>query len=172
MWYLVFLILPFVLYPFLRFFLKRLCFFFKIKKVCKRKKIVFHKRLFSFFSNYKSTNADFFIETENDIFIVKLIGVFFKHNIINFIDETHLSVKVSGILKWSSENKVKQHPVYDFRHLIDDNSLYKNIHSIILVLPTPVSVFHRSISIGNGDKLGSSLFFTSSSFVEYIKNYE
>lgn len=162
------------MYPFLRFFLKRLCFFLKIKKVCKKKQLVFHGGLFSLFNNYKNSNADYTIETKNNLYVVKIIGVFYKHNIINFIDNQHFSIKTVplGIFRLFSREKIKKHSPFVFHEKLNNLSLYKNFTPIIVICPVPVAVYLKSVPVGNGDDMGSYSFYTATGFLKAIENDE
>ena len=79
------LVLLYVVYPYVKIFFKRLILFFKLKRLCKRNGFTLVKnKIFWFLGRNGSSKYDFFIETKEKIFKVKLFSVKYKVSFLFF----------------------------------------------------------------------------------------
>ena len=96
-----------ILYPFIRFFIKRIILRNNIKHICRLKNFKYKaNRLGDVFGNFKGKNCDFYIETPDKVYSVKLCGTFFKKNLCDFMDKTHYAIRALSFQLPHTSNSV------------------------------------------------------------------
>ena len=66
-----------IFYPFLRFFAKRMAMISHIKHICHRKELRYNANCFgAVLGNFKGQNCNFYIETKDKVYSVKLCGTY------------------------------------------------------------------------------------------------
>ena len=158
------------------FLLARMMLYFRLRSYCRKinARISF-RNIFSAFSPiYKSEN-DLYIETEDRVYSIKLIGFFFRKKSLCFIDPCHYSIKTYGfrwlpISYFDAEYEVKDKKPYDFNaHLPKNNT--KDVVPCYIMCPDPwirISAVeaNRMKDISNGDFATEAYFYT----LEGMKN--
>lgn len=174
LWILLF-VLIIVLIPFIRFFIKRLLLYVKIKRRCKingYKLVGMH--CFWFLGNRNRKSADFFIKTKNTAFSIKLFGsirknvkIIVKENGDYLIRKYYafLSSKSQALL--FSDSKPKPYDKYDF----GIEGIGENVRRIILQHPAAVEVRHQprhgsEIVVDNSDVLFENEIYSLKAFLE------
>ena len=162
----------------MRFFISRLCMKRKLARCCK--KAGFHisfKSCFSVFSRIGGRENDFYIETADGVYSVKLVGFVFKKKALCFIDDTHYSIKAYGGMRFLANVAfdgpyvIKKKSKCDFEaHLPFDAN---NVKCIYLMCPDPwikVSVIEGNgmREIADGDACSDACFYTLEGFLKEI----
>ena len=94
---------------------------FEIKHICRLNSFKYKANHFGvILGNFKWKNCDFYIETPNKVYSVKLCGMYFKMNLCDFRDAEHYAIRTLAFqlphTKNSIEYKVKTKPAYNFRY--------------------------------------------------------
>lgn len=136
--------------PYIRLFFKRLSLLFKIKRVCRDKGYALRGKHFLWFLGGKEgKNCDCVIETEKELFAVKLFGMPRRKRVLVFKEKKEFFVRILMLLVegrfffWIREvfdGKAKPLPEYDFslknKPMLSDKKLRK----ILLVNPVPMEI--------------------------------
>lgn len=136
--------------PFVRFFVKRISFYFRLKRVCKNYGARYLGNKFLWlFSTRNSSNCDFYVETSDVVYSVKLFESIIERTEITFINATTYSVKN---FRWcilpytwlTVKPKVHKLPEYNFEYKIKNEFVSKNIVPIMVILPLPGFRFNKT----------------------------
>ena len=155
-WYALLGIIVFIiLLPYIRCFFKRLACMIKIKKICRKKRIFLHAtHPLWFLGNKRQKNCDFYLETANEIFAVKLFGMPRKLSFLiikengEYIIRSHIALlSYGGSISTPINSIPKQMPAYNFRFKYKDEWELKTPHHILLVNPVSID-FRRQPSNG------------------------
>lgn len=162
-----------ILYPFIKFFIKRIILRNNIKRICRLKKFNYKaNRSGDVFGNFKGENCDFYIETPDKVYSVKLCGTYFKKNLCDFMDKTHYAIRALSFQLPHTRNsvkyKVKTKPEYNFKYKFSETYHDKELIPIILMNPTSVNVTYNKSEIGNSDSVGEGFFYTRNGFCEKL----
>ena len=149
-------ILLIIAFPHFRFFVKRLICKRKIKKLCQKKGYRLHAlHLFWFFKNRNSPRCDFYIETPNEVFAVKMFGItkrrcelVFTENGKYFIRSFMAFISYGSGIRYSFDSKAKPLPDYNFRYNYKEEWEIKTPRRILLVNPVPME-FRRQPQHGS-----------------------
>ena len=171
-----------IMFPHIRWFSKRLILKNKIKKLCIRNSYIIHSTHKLWFLGSKSSkNCDFYIETENQIFSVKLFGVLRRNSYLIFKEEGGYFIR--GLLAlvsrgWAHilpfEGKLKQLPVYNFKYKYKNEWDNKSIRQILLVNPVPMDFRYQTkhgceINISAGEFIKGMEINSLSNFLKVLK---
>ena len=169
------------LLPYIRCFVKRLIFRSKIKKACINKGYQLHTtHAFWYLGSKYSKKCDLYIETDNDVFSVKLFGMpnrravlVLKENGEFFIRRFFLMTYYISIVLWSINSKDKKLPAYDFKYAYKDEWENKVFNKILLV--NPVGMQFRYVSnkgvetmVQNGEYVNDLKVMSLSEFLKTI----
>ena len=169
------------LLPYIRCFIKRLIFRSKIKKACINKGYQLHTtHAFWYLGSKYSKKCDLYIETDNDVFSVKLFGMpnrravlVLKENGEFFIRRFFLMTYYISIVLWSINSKDKKLPAYDFKYAYKDEWENKVFNKILLV--NPVGMQFRYVSnkgvetmVQNGEYVNDMKVISLSEFLSRI----
>ena len=169
------------LFPYIRCFVKRLIFRSKIKKTCIKKGYKLHTtHVFWYLGSKYSKKCDLYIETDNDVFSVKLFGMpnkravlVLKENGEFFIRRFFLMIYYISILLWPINSKAKKLPSYDFKYAYKDEWENKVFNKILLV--NPVGMQFRYVSnkgvetmVQNGEYVNDLKVISLSEFLKTI----
>ena len=171
-----------VLFPYIRCLIIRLSGIGKIKKVCKIKGyILYPTHKFWCLGSKRSLKCDIYIETENDVFSIKLFGMPRKRSVL-IINENQEYIIRNYIVVFSYspgvrepfDSKPKQMPAYDFRYKFKNEWESKALHNVLLVNPAPMEFIRRpknggDVPIGSGDMVDGTQIYCTSFFIEYLK---
>lgn len=167
------LIVVSALYPFERFICKRIAVFVKIKKLCKKKEYSLRviNRGFLFFG-FNRKQSDFYIETPDAVYSIKLVGTIFKKNYLKFVDDTHYAIRPLAFQIASTASgigyNIKGKPQYSFFDSIPDSALNKNLVKVVLVCPVSGTLQYNDLNVGCGESIGEALCYTTSSFLKEL----
>ena len=164
-WYaLIGIVAVIALFPYIRCFFKRLKCMYKIKRLCRNKNYKIHATHPLWFLGSKHTKkCDFYIETANEVFAVKLFGMprrrtilLFKENGEYFIRSFIAFAPYGSAIRYPIDSKAKPMPVYDFRYKYRDEWEIKTPRRVLLV--NPVSMEYKrqprhsgEITVGAGE---------------------
>lgn len=152
------------LFPYIRCFFKRLKCAGKIKRLCRRKGYNIHATHPLWFLGSKHTNqCDLYIETENEIFAIKMFGMprrlsilILKENGEYFIRSYIALVSYGGSIRFPVNGKPKPMSAYDFRYKYKNEWEIKTPRRVLLVNPVSME-FRRQpqhgseVIVGAGD---------------------
>lgn len=144
MWRYVLLIavLLIVVLPGVRWFLSRLVLSRKISSLCKERGYALHKKKGWLFGCRYGKRADFAVETENDVFVVKPWGVPQRLATLLLYPERKYGLRrVFSMLlqvKIPLDTKPASFPVYDFGVFSKDEK--KPLHAVLLLHPAPLNI--------------------------------
>ena len=137
------LILLVILFPYARFTLKRIIFYFKLRTVCKKIGVRYYGNKPTWiFSTLKADNCDFYIETHDVVLSVKLAESMVRRAEIMFTDTSVCYLKSYrwSILPYSwmtVRPKAYTLPDYDFKYKLRENFSTKPLIPVLLILPLP-----------------------------------
>lgn len=173
----------FWLYPYLRIFLKRLSMQRKLHRICHKKGFtLIPTHRFWLFGRKLGKQCDFYIETTETIFAVKLFGMkkrgqilFFGQNndfiVRSFIG--FLAITGNGVLI-PVDSKVRPVPNYDFRINFKKEWYLKSIRPILLLNPACHEVRLKKESdeviIGNSEAVAGMTLFTLARFLGELED--
>ena len=164
-WYaLIGIVAVIALFPYIRCFFKRLKCANKIKRLCRNKNYKIHATHPLWFLGSKHTKkCDFYIETANEVFAVKLFGMprrlsilILKENGEYFIRSFIALISYGGGIRFPINGKPKPMPVYDFRYKYRDEWEIKTPRRVLLVNPVSME-FKRQphhggeVTVGAGE---------------------
>ena len=167
----------FILPPYIRYIIKRIIFYIKLKTICWKKGYsVYLRSAFSLFAGIRGKHSDLYIHTPLAIFSVKFGGSFSRSMYYHFIDETRYSIKdlrfafAPGAGR-DIQYQEKSKPEYDFYSGLADSHAAMDIVPIFIMLPYPKDVtfgpFRETLS--NGSDIGECYFFSGSGFLSRLK---
>ncbi|MBR2894041.1 MAG: hypothetical protein IKC03_00090 [Oscillospiraceae bacterium] len=148
-------------FPYIRCFIKRIICAVKLTLACKKKNYVLHKTHFLWFLGHKyAEKCDFYIETPDSIYSVKLFGVPKHHHILIFKADGDYFVRshlyILPFVKHSFDSKPRTLPAYNFRCHFRDEWEIKTPHNVLLVHPVSMEIrlqpnFGSEVIVGAGD---------------------
>ena len=164
-WYaLIGIVAVIALFPYIRCFFKRLKCVYKIKRLCRNKNYKIHATHPLWFLGSKHTKkCDFYIETANEVFAVKMFGMprrlsilILKENGEYFIRSFIALISYGGGIRFPINGKPKPMPAYNFRHKYRDEWEIKTPRRVLLVNPASME-FKRQphhggeVTVGAGE---------------------
>ena len=169
------------LFPYIRCFFKRLKCANKIKRLCRNKNYKIHATHPLWFLGSKHTKkCDFYIETANEVFAVKLFGMprrlsilILKENGEYFIRSFIALISYGGGIRFPINGKPKPLPVYDFRYKYRDEWEIKTPRRVLLVNPVSME-FKRQpqhgseVIVGAGDIVNGMEIYSLPRFLRYL----
>ena len=167
----------FILPPYIRYIIKRIIFYIKLKTICWKKGYsVYLRSAFSLFAGIRGKHSDLYIRTPLAIFSVKFGGSLSMSMYYHFIDETRYSIKdmrfafAPGAGR-DIQYQEKSKPEYDFYSGLADSHAAMDIVPIFIMLPYPKDVtfgpFRETLS--NGNDIGECYFYSGSGFLSRLK---
>ena len=142
-------------FPYIRCFLKRLSLLFKIRKVCRKKGYhLSEAHPLWFLGDKKGKNCDCMIETEEELFAVKLFSMPRRRRVLVFTENKKYFIRMSLILvgifgnlclriREAFDGKAKSFPEYDFSFDYKADSNNKVLRRILLVNPVPMDMLRQ-----------------------------
>ncbi len=172
------LVILFFIYPYARFFLKRLSLMVRIKLACKKRGYILHKnRPLWFLGRIQETNCDFHIETPDRVYSVKLGGFENRKAIVNILDEKHYvyhSYRYVVFMLNPSSQKGYTFPDYRFDFGRKDSFLVKEPYRVLLMHPlTNMFSFEPGNFVSSpkgGLFMGDFVIYSGFEFVRLLKN--
>ena len=137
-----------VLYPYIRCLLKRLTCQRKIKKICRKKGYrLYATHLLWFLGNKHSKKCDLYIETDNEVFAVKLFSMprrlsvlVMKENGYYFVRNYIALMSYGAGIRFPIDSKPKPMPAYDFRYRYRNEWEIKTPRHILLINPVSMEL--------------------------------
>ena len=165
-WYaLIGIVALIVFFPYIRCFFKRLKCAYKIKRLCRAKEYkIYSTHLLGFLGSKHAKKCDFYIETANEVFAVKLFGMPRRFSILVLKENGEYFIRnfialISSIgqgIRFPIDSKPKPMPVYDFRYKYRDEWEIKTPRRVLLVNPVSME-FKRQphhggeVTVGAGE---------------------
>ena len=143
----------FLIYPYIRVFFKRLVLQTKLLRLCKNKKYnLIHNSIFWFFGGKKGTACDFYIETPDEIYSVKLFGMKKKWSVLYLLEGGEYMIRkfIAAIsfggqcVRFPIDSKSQKLPGYNFRINFKSEWDIKTPHNILLINPVCHDIMRRS----------------------------
>ena len=132
-----------LLFPFVRFFIKRVSFYIRLSRACKKLDAKCYGTKFMWlFSTRHSQTCDFYVEMCDVVYSVKFFESIIEDAEIKFINATTYSVInfkwCLYLYRWIFlEPKVHKLPKYNFEYKIKNEFITQNIVPIMIILPLP-----------------------------------
>lgn len=143
-WILIFGVIVIIsAFPYVLCFLKRLGCLCKIRKICRIKNFELHPtHSLWFLGSKRSLNCDFYIETINEVFAIKLFGMKRLTTLIlqengNYIVKRVIGVRFANFTVYS---KPRALTVYDFHYRFQNEWMDKKVHFGLLINPISMDV--------------------------------
>lgn len=168
------------LMPVWRCLVKRLSLAGKVKKLCRRKGFKLHKNeVFWLFGGKRGTACDFYIETRESVYAVKLFGMRRNTELIFHDDGSyhvrHLTAMlvIGGYVDLSADGEKKKFPRIDYRYKYHMDWEIKTPRPILLV--HPVCREMRYVSDGKsrvlmvGQSFGGAKVYSLSRFLSDLE---
>lgn len=170
-WYFVLIIiaviLAFLLFlPFIRFALKRMSFYFRLKRACNRSGAqLYGNKSAWLFSTRKSATCDFYLEVDDLVYSVKFAESMIRRAEMVLNGSTSCIIKnyswcVRPYAWLSVKGDAEALPSYDFKYRIPDGSRSKTVVPVMLILPLPAIIKYRvdgiELELSNGMDIGGS----------------
>ena len=137
-----------VAFPYIRCFFKRLGCLCKLKRICQKKSYKLHPtHPLWFLGLNRSAKCDLYIETQVEVFAIKLFGMPQRLSVLILQENGDYIVKrVSGVrfAHFTSYSKPKSMLAYDFRHQYQDAWEIKTPHNILLINPISMEIRRQS----------------------------
>lgn len=174
MFYIIIALVAFLLlYPFLRFILERMSMICKIKRICRSNGYVWQPSHRGYlFSNFKGRHCDFYVETSDEVYSVKLCGFALKRKMCNFIDETHYSIRnLHFQISYTAHGiqyDTKSKPHWNFKAGCPKEYYVKRIIPVLLMTPVCMNVTYMGEPVGSSDFIGECYFYTVSGFCKRL----
>ncbi len=189
-WYvLIGIIALIVFFPYIRCFFKRLKCASKIKKLCRRKGYkTYPTHRFWMFAHRLGKNCDFYIETPDTVYAVKLFGMRKRSQYLIFPDENSFYVRnfifvfspfgagrfYNGSSLDYRDSKTRKIPNYNFRACFRDEWYLKSVCNILLLNPTCKEVHIGRVSkesiLDNGGVIAGMTLYTLSGLLGEMEN--
>ncbi len=163
LFYIILALTIFILsYPYVRCFFKRLIALIKIKSICRKKKYkLYLNHIFSFLGNKYAKNCDFYIETNKELFSIKLFGVsrrptilIFKDNGEYFVRNFILTIFYGQGIFMHFNGRPKKIRTYNFRYKYNKKWDAKDVRQILLISPVSMDIRFRARN-GREDIVGA-----------------
>ncbi|MBQ2881728.1 MAG: hypothetical protein IJE40_05620 [Clostridia bacterium] len=169
--------------PYIRFLFKRIQLYIKIKKICTKKKYRFHKNGSLWFLHTQARqNCDFYIETKNEVFAVKLFCVLKRFsNTLIFTDESEYFIRdftaiptLSGGYRLPTNGKINKMINYNYRYHYKNEWEIKDPVNVLLINPVPHEIRRQSKNgnetiLGNGDPVHGARIYSLSGFLTILE---
>ena len=146
--------------PYIRCFLKRIAMAVKLYRLCKRRGFrLYGAHLFWIFSSKHSLHCDFYVETRDEVFSVKLFGTLRRGHTLIFTKTGEWFVRkrmilfanTGGALELPTDTKRRPFPQYNFRYRYRTKWEIKTPHRVLLVHPVCHEICLDSKIVGAGD---------------------
>ena len=147
--------------PYIRCFFKRLKLHSKIKKVCRGKG--YHLQgthSFWFLGGKNGNRCDCTIETEEEVFAIKLFGVPRRKRILIFTEKKEFFTRIFAgmllLIRETFDSNERLVPEYDFAMKSKDAPSNKKLRKILLINPVPMEMLIQADN-GKDSKLSPFL---------------
>lgn len=136
-------------FPYIRCIFKRIDLLIKIKKICWKKGYILQAtHPLWFLGGKEGKNCDCTIETEKELFAIKLFGVLRRRSVLVFTENrefyTRILVGMLLLIRESFDSKARLFPKYDFSMKNKAISGAKKLRKILLVNPVPMEVLMQA----------------------------
>ena len=147
----------------------------KIKFMCIKKGYrLYPTHLFWFLGSKLSKKCDLYIETENQVYAIKLFGtprrvseLHIKENGEYFIRSFLGLFGFGGACAFSIDSKIRIMPIYDFRYKYREEWNIKTPKNVLLVNPVPMEIrrhpnYGREVIVGAGETINGMEIYSLS----------
>lgn len=178
LFYVLGIIVLIVGYPYIRCFFKRLNCFIKLKHFCKKRNYnLYGTHCFWFLGSKHDRACDFYVETKNEVYAVKLFAMLRRTSMLIFREGgTYFIRRFLGVLWipffWNSKLKSLKH--YEFRYGFKEEWKRKIAYNILLVNPISMNIFRQAKNgyedaVGMGDEIYGMQIYSLSRFLETLE---
>ena len=142
-------------FPFIRFLFKRISLLFKVKSFCKKQGVILHKTsTFWYLGVRNGGGCNFYMETPNKIYSVKLFPTLKKQSCVRFLDNRRYYIEKFMVLfgswgasvKFSFKSRVKKLNEINFKHKFNTEWNAKPLVPVLLINP-----ICEKVQLKNGD---------------------
>ena len=183
MWLLILSFFLLITIPYIFLFIKRISLFVKLRTVSKKHSyLVRGTHLFWFLGHNHGKRCDFYIETPNEVFAVKLFAIPRKRALLVIKDDRkyffrkfRALVSDGAALRHPVNGKLKLMPIYDFQ--LHNNAKRKTKKTRCILLVNPISMgchqqpqYGGEVIVGTGECVGNMEVCSSSYFFTLLKN--
>ncbi len=157
------IVLLFLSIPYFRYFFKRLNCRNRIKSACREKGYTFRGNHMAWFLGGRNgKKCDCYVETDKEIFAIKLFGMLRKRRVLVFLDDGGYFIRkflcFSLQVQYSFDGNAKEFPAYDFLGRYKERTDSKPIHKVLLMNPVPMEMRMRARNgketiVSPGDKV-------------------
>ncbi len=174
------IVLLFLSFPYIRCFFKRLVCRSKLKSVCREKGYTFiGNHIAWFLGGRNGKRCDCFVETQKDVFAIKLFGVPRKRRVLVFEEDGgYFTRKFAGVawrsILYSFDSKAEEFPVYDFGYKYEEESEEKTIRKVLLMNPVPMEMRMQAKNsketiVSPGDKVYDLVVYNLSGLLKELR---
>lgn len=167
------------IYPYVRCFFKRLLCFLKVKHFCRKMRYdLYGTHSFWFLGSKHNSMCDFYIETPEEVYAVKLFAMLHRRSMLIFREGGSYFVRrFVGVLWipffWNSELKSLKN--YAFRYKYKDEWKRKRTHNVLLINPISMDIFRQAINgyedaVGLGDEVNGMEIYSLSRLLATVEN--
>jgi hypothetical protein len=153
-----------ILFPYIRCFFKRLKCAYKIKRLCRAKEYkIYSTHLLGFLGSKHTKKCDFYIETANEVFAIKLFGMPRRRSVLIFKENGEYFIRrfigfssYGSAIRYPIDGRPRRLPQYDFRYKYRDEWEIKTPRHILLVNPISMEIRRQpkngaEVIVGAGD---------------------
>ena len=171
--YLLIAVAVVLLYPYIRFLIKRIALLVKLKSFCKREGLILHKTSALWWLGVrKSGRCNCYIETQKSIYSIKLFPVFKSKSCVHFLENRSYYVEKFLILfgKWggsalfSFKSRFRKMGEIDFAYGKDEQTEPKKLTQVLMFSPSCICVKLKRANdeqiISDGDSIYECLAFS------------
>ncbi len=156
----------------------------KIKYICSKKKYrVYPTHRLWFLGSKLSKKCDFYIETENQVFAIKLFGTPRRVSELHVTENGEYFIRsIIGLLGFGGacavtlDSKKRIMPIYDFRYTYVDAWNIKTPRNILLIHPAPLEIrrqpnYGSEVIVGAGETINGMEIYSLSALLGALERY-
>lgn len=164
--------------PFIRFILKRIILVFKLKKLCNKGHLkLYRSNPFWFFGRKNGANCDFYLESEENIYSIKLFNVPKRSYMLVFTEDFKYFFRKILVIRGKSYNndgKQRSMKSYNFRYKFRNEWELKKLHNILLIHPVCFEIHNRKLNgpeklLGTSDMINGMSIYSLSRLIGHLE---
>lgn len=173
------IVLLFLSIPYFRCFFKRLNCRNRIKSACREKGYTFRRNHMAWFLGGRNgKKCDCYVETDKEIFAIKLFGMLRKRRVLVFLVDGGCFIRrficVDLRIQYSLDGKEREFPIYDFDYTYKMEAEEKTIRKVLLMNPVPMEMRMRARNgketiVSPGDKVYDLEIYNLSGLLNVLK---
>lgn len=173
-----------ILYPYIRYAVKRIGLWFKLKKVCKKQKFkIFGTKPLWIFSTNSSETCDCYIETKEKVYAIKLFSVLERKSVLIFNYDGSYSLRtyaltfIPSLQNQKGNERKTMLPNYRFRYKYHLDWEIKTPKKILLINPICGEIRKRTesqkeIILGVHESVNGAEIYNATYFITNLEMKE